>query len=386
MKTSFILGAVTVAGLTAGAAFAGTLDDVKARGKLNCCVSTGVPGFAEPDANGVWQGFDVAVCRAVAAAVLSDSDAIEFVPTTGKTRFTALASGEIDMLARNTTWTFSRDVDLKFEFVGVNYYDGQGFMAKADLGVSSATELDGATVCIQTGTTTELNLADFFRSNNMSYEAVPVETGAEAVTNYMAGACDVFTTDRSALAARRANMENPNDHVVLPEIVSKEPLGPLVRHGDNNWGDVVRWTLNALITAEELGVTAGNVAEMAKGTNNPEMNRLLGAEGNLGEMLGLDADWAHRAISVSGNYGEIFENNIGASTIIGLARGVNAKWTDGGLIYSPPFRQTHLISTKGAQRAPFAFQDCSKNLACPNLFLAFQGPVFYEYFPNITAR
>ena len=245
MKKSVIISAVTVAGLTAGAAFAGTLDDVQARGKLNCGVSTGVPGFAEPDANGVWQGFDVAVCRAVAAAVLNDSDAIEFVPTTGKTRFTALASGEIDMLARNTTWTLSRDVDLKFEFVGVNYYDGQGFMAKADLGVSSATELDGATVCIQTGTTTELNLADFFRSNNMSYEPVPVETGSEAVTNYMAGACDVFTTDRSALAARRANMENPEEHVVLPEIVSKEPLGPLVRHGDNNWGDVVRWTLNA---------------------------------------------------------------------------------------------------------------------------------------------
>jgi general L-amino acid transport system substrate-binding protein len=338
MKKSVIISAVTVAGLTAGAAFAGTLDDVQARGKLNCGVSTGVPGFAEPDANGVWQGFDVAVCRAVAAAVLNDSDAIEFVPTTGKTRFTALASGEIDMLARNTTWTFSRDVDLKFEFVGVNYYDGQGFMAKADLGVSSATELDGATVCIQTGTTTELNLADFFRSNNMSYEPVPVETGSEAVTNYMAGACDVFTTDRSALAARRANMENPEEHVVLPEIVSKEPLGPLVRHGDNNWGDVVRWTLNALITAEELGVTKANLEEMSKGTNNPEMNRLLGTEGTLGEMLGLDAEWAKRAIGVAGNYGEIFENNIGESTNIGLARGVNAKWTDGGLIYSPPFR------------------------------------------------
>jgi len=193
-------------------------------------------------------------------------------------------------------------------------------------------------VCIQTGTTTELNLADFFRSNNMSYEPVPVETGSEAVTNYMAGACDVFTTDRSALAARRANMENPEEHVVLPEIVSKEPLGPLVRHGDNNWGDVVRWTLNALITAEELGVTQANLEEMSKGTNNPEMNRLLGSEGTLGEMLGLDAEWAKRAIAVSGNYGEIFENNIGESTNIGLARGVNAKWTDGGLIYSPPFR------------------------------------------------
>ena len=338
MKKSVIISALTIAGLSAGAALAGTMDDVKARGKLNCGVTTGLVGFASPDANGEWEGFDVGVCRAVAAAVLGDPSAVEFVPTTGKTRFTALASGEIDMLARNTTWTFSRDVDLKFEFTGVNYYDGQGFMAPKDLGVSSAKDLDGATVCIQTGTTTELNLADFFRSNNMSYEPVPVETGSEAVTNYMAGACDVFTTDRSALAARRANMENPDEHVVLPEIVSKEPLGPLVRHGDNNWGDVVRWTLNALITAEELGVTSANLEEMSKGTNNPEMNRLLGSEGTLGEMLGLDAEWAKRAIAVSGNYGEIFENNIGESTNIGLARGVNAKWTDGGLIYSPPFR------------------------------------------------
>jgi general L-amino acid transport system substrate-binding protein len=226
-----------------------------------------------------------------------------------------LASGEIDMLARNTTWTMSRDVDLKFEFIGVNYYDGQGFMVKASTGITSAKspDIDGVTVCIQTGTTTELNLADHFRSIGMSYEPLPVESGAEAVTQYMAGACDMFTTDRSALAARRANMETPEDHVLLPEIISKEPLGPLVRHGDNDWADVVRWTLNAL-------------------------NRLLGSEGNLGEMLNLDADWAKRAISVAGNYGEIFEANIGSGTIIGLARGVNAMWTDGGLIYSPPFR------------------------------------------------
>ncbi|MBL6609886.1 MAG: amino acid ABC transporter substrate-binding protein [Rhodobacteraceae bacterium] len=338
MKKSLVLGAVTLAAMSAGSVFAGTADDVKARGILNCGVTTGVPGFAQPDAEGVWQGFDVAVCRAVAAAVLGDGSAVEFVPTTGKTRFTALASGEIDMLARNTTWTFSRDVDLKFEFTGVNYYDGQGFMVPKALGVASATELDGATVCIQTGTTTELNLADFFRSNNISYEAVPVESGSEAVAQYLAGACDAFTTDASALAARRANFEVPGDHVLLPEIVSKEPLGPLVRHGDNNWGDVVRWTLNALITAEELGITSANIEEMSKGTNNPEMNRLLGSEGNLGEMLGLDGEWAKRAIMVGGNYGEIFENNIGSETIIGLARGLNAQWTDGGLIYSPPFR------------------------------------------------
>ncbi len=338
MKNTVILGALTIAGLSAGAAAAGTLDDVKARGKLNCGVTTGLVGFAAPDANGEWKGFDVAVCRAVAAAVLGDGSAVEFVPTTGKTRFTALASGEIDVLARNTTWTFSRDVDLKFEFTGVNYYDGQGFMVPKELGVSSAKELDGATVCIQTGTTTELNLADFFRSNNISYEPVPIETNAEAQQQYLAGACDVYTTDASGLAATRATFESPADHVLLPEIISKEPLGPLVRHGDNEWGDVVRWTLNALITAEELGVTSANLAEMAGGTNNPEINRLLGTEGTLGEMLGLSADWGKNALSVGGNYGEVFADNIGEATPIGLARGLNAQWTEGGLLYSPPFR------------------------------------------------
>lgn len=338
MKKTVFLGALTIAGLAAGAAAAGTLDDVKARGTLNCGVTTGLVGFAAPDSNGEWNGFDVSVCRAVAAAALGDPTAVEFVPTTGKTRFTALASGEIDMLARNTTWTFSRDVDLKFEFVGINYYDGQGFMVPRDLGVSSAKELDGATVCIQTGTTTELNLADFFRANNISYEPVPIETNAEAQQQYLAGACDVYTTDASGLAATRATFENPGDHVLLPEIISKEPLGPLVRHGDNEWADIVRWTLNALITAEELGVTSTNIAELAAGTNNPEINRLLGTEGTLGEMLGLDAEWSKRAIMSGGNYGEIFAKHIGESTPIGLARGLNAQWTDGGLLYSPPFR------------------------------------------------
>ena len=338
MKKTVFFGALAAAGMAGGMAAAATLDDVQARGTLNCGVTTGLVGFAAPNADGEWEGFDVAVCRAVAAAVLGDPTAVEFVPTTGKTRFTALASGEIDMLARNTTWTFSRDVDLKFEFVGVNYYDGQGFMVPAELGVTSATELDGATICIQTGTTTELNLADFFRSNNISYEPVPIETNAEAQPLYLEGACDVYTTDASGLAATRAAFEDPSAHVVLPEIVSKEPLGPLVRHGDNEWGDIVRWTLNALITAEELGVTAANIDEMSMSAGNPEVSRLLGSEGTLGEMLGLDAEWAKRAIAVSGNYGEIFEANIGESTAIGLARGLNAQWTDGGLLYSPPFR------------------------------------------------
>ncbi|MEN8894933.1 MAG: amino acid ABC transporter substrate-binding protein, partial [Yoonia sp.] len=276
MKKSVFLGALTVAGLAAGVASAATLDDVKARGSLNCGVTTGLVGFAAPDANGVWEGFDVGVCRAVAAAIFGDPTAVEFVPTTGKTRFTALASGEIDLLARNTTWTMSRDVDLAFEFVGVNYYDGQGFMVPKDLGVSSAKDLDGATVCIQTGTTTELNLADFFRTNGISYEPVPIETNAEAQQQYLAGACDVYTTDASGLAATRATFEAPGDHVLLPEIISKEPLGPLVRHGDNEWGDIARWTLNALITAEELGITSANIAELsAAATNNTEVNRIL---------------------------------------------------------------------------------------------------------------
>ncbi|OWU84008.1 amino acid ABC transporter substrate-binding protein [Oceanicola sp. 22II-s10i] len=339
MKKTAIFGALTVAGLMAGAAGAATLDDVKARGKLNCGVSTGLAGFSNPDANGNWEGFDVAVCRAVAGAVLGDANAVEFVPTTGKTRFTALASGEIDMLARNTTWTLSRDADLKFTFVGVNYYDGQGFMAPKELGVSSAKELDGATVCIQTGTTTELNLADYFRKNNMSYEPVPIETNAEAQQQYLAGACDVYTTDASGLASTRATFEDPSAHVILPEIISKEPLGPLVRHGDDEWGDIVRWSLNALIAAEEFGITSANVADMAAAAgDSPEINRMLGTEGNLGEMLGLDANWAVNAISAGGNYGEVFEKNIGESTPIGLARGLNAQWTEGGLLYSPPFR------------------------------------------------
>ena len=338
MKKSVFVGTLVAAGLAAGMASAGTLDDVKKKGFIQCGVSTGLAGFAFTDAAGEWDGFDVVMCRAVAAAVFGDPKAIKFTPTTGKTRFTALASGEVDVLFRNTTWTYSRDVDLKFTFLGVNYYDGQGFMVPKSLGVSSAKELDGATVRIQTGTTTELNLADFFRSNNMSYEPVPIETNAEAQQQFLAGACDVYTTDASGLAATRATFENPGDYVILPEIISKEPLGPLVRHGDNAWGDLVRWTLNALISAEELGITSANIDELRKGTNNPEINRILGTEGNLGEMLGLSADWAYNAIKAGGNYGELFEKNIGENTPIGLSRGLNAQWKDGGLIYSPPFR------------------------------------------------
>ncbi|MCG8354760.1 MAG: amino acid ABC transporter substrate-binding protein [Kiloniellales bacterium] len=338
MKVSRVLLAAAAATLVSSVASAGTLDDVKAAGFLKCGVSTGVAGFAFTDDAGNWQGFDPAVCQAVAAAIFGDASKVKYTPTTGKTRFEALKSGEIDMLARNTTWTFSRDVDLKLTFTGINYYDGQGFMIPKELGVSSAKELDGASVCIQTGTTTELNLADFFRSNNISYEPVPIETNAEARQNYQAGRCDVYTTDASGLAATRATFEDPSAHVILPEIISKEPLGPLVRHGDDNWGDIVRWVLNVLIIAEELGVTQANVETMAKGTDIPEINRMLGTEGKYGEMIGLGNDFAVHAIKAGGNYGEIFERFIGTSTPIGLERGLNAQWTDGGLIYAPPFR------------------------------------------------
>ena len=339
MTKTVFLGALAATGLLAGAASAQTLSDVQERGTLNCGVTPGLVGFSSPNASGEWEGFDVSLCRAVAAAVLGDPQAVEFIPTTGKTRFTALASGEIDILSRVTTWTFSRDTDLKFEFTGINYYDGQGFIVPKALGVTSAKDLDGATVCIQTGTTTELNLADFFRKNNISYEPVPIETNAEAIQQYNAGACDAYTTDSSGLAATRATFETPGDHVILPEIISKEPLGPVVRHGDNEWGDIVRWTQNSLVAAEEMGVSSANVQDLASSPgDSPEINRMLGTEGNLGEMIGLEADWAVKAIAAGGNYGELFEKNIGENTPIGLSRGLNAQWTNGGLIYSPPFR------------------------------------------------
>ncbi|MBL4873553.1 MAG: amino acid ABC transporter substrate-binding protein [Rhodobacteraceae bacterium] len=338
MKKTILFGTLAAVGLSAGLASAGTLEDVKAKGELACGVSTGSPGFSFPDANGRWVGFDVGFCRALAGAVLGDGDAVKFVPLSSKTRFAALASGEIDVLSRNTTWTFSRDVDLKQTFLGVDYYDGQGFIVRKDLGVDSVLEMDGATICIQTGTTTELNLADYFRTNGMTYEPVPIEGNAEAQQQYLAGACDSYTTDRSALAGTRMSFEKPDDHKLLPEIISKEPLGPLVRHGDDNWADIGRWTLNALITAEELGITQANVVEMSKGVKNTEINRMLGNEGSLAAMLGLESDWAVNAILAGGNYGEIFSNNIGENSPIGLSRGVNALWTDGGLIYSPPFR------------------------------------------------
>lgn len=324
---------MTVA-LAAGAA---TLDDVKARGTLNCGVTTGLAGFAAPDDQGNWKGLDVDMCRAVAAAVFGDDTKVNYVPTNAKERFTALQSGEIDLLARNTTWTLSRDTDLGFEFVGVNYYDGQGFMVRKDLGVSSATELSGASVCVQTGTTTEQNLADFFKGNNMKYEVIAFGSIDEAVKAYESGRCDVFTDDASGLYASRLKLANPADHIVLPEIISKEPLGPMVRHGDDQWFDIVKWTLFAMINAEELGITQKNVDAMLK-SDKPEMKRVLGTDGNLGEQLGLTKDWVVRIVKAVGNYGETFERNVGAGSPLGIARGVNNLWNKGGIQYAPPIR------------------------------------------------
>ncbi len=318
---------------------AATIDDVKARGELNCIINTGLVGFASPDANGRWDGFDVAHCRAVAAAVLGDPDKVKFINATGKTRFTLLNSGEGDVLFRNTTETMSRDADLKLSFLPVTYYDGAGFIAPKSLGVKSAKELGGASICIQTGTTTELNLSDYFRKNGITYEPVPVETNEEARTNYLANRCDSYIGDASALASTRATFDNPKDHIILPEIISKEPLGGAVRHGDDAWFDTVKWIMNALIIAEELGVTQANVdSHAASAGDNPSINRLLGTESNFGAMIGLDKQWAVRAIKAVGNYGEFFDRYLGPSTLIGLERGLNALWTNGGILYAAPIR------------------------------------------------
>ncbi len=313
-----------------------TLDAVKEKGFVQCGVSQGLPGFSNPDDQGDWTGLDVDFCRAMAAAVFNDADAVKFTPLSAKVRFTALTSGEIDVLSRNTTWTMSRDSDFG-EFVGVNYYDGQGFMVPTSLGVSSALELDGAAVCTNTGTTTELNVADYFRANNLEYTVVAFEKADEVVAAYDAGRCDVYTTDRSGLAAQRTKLAAPDDHVVLPEIISKEPLGPLVRHGDSQWGDIARWTLNCMINAEEAGITSANAAEMAN-SDNPGIQRILGSDGDLGAKIGLDNAFCANVVTLVGNYGESYDRNVGPDTALKLERGVNALWSDGGLMYAAPQR------------------------------------------------
>jgi general L-amino acid transport system substrate-binding protein len=335
--TGTLLAAAAAVTLASGAS-AGMLDDIKSRGELICGVTTGLAGFAAPDDKGVWKGFDADMCRAVAAGVFGDPTKVKFVPTTGQSRFPALQSGEVDMLARNTTWTFDRDVKLGFEFAGINFYDGQGFIVRKSLGVKSALELDGAAICVGTGSTTELNLGDYFTANNMSYTPVVYVTSDEIRAGYLAGRCDAYTTDRSGLAAQRSVMPNPDEHVVLPEVISKEPLGPLVRHGDNQWGDVVRWTLNVMIIAEEKGITSANVDDMKANSKDPEIKRMLGVEGEYGARLGLPNDWAYNVIKKVGNYAESYNRNVGPDTQIALVRGVNALWSSGGILYAPPFR------------------------------------------------
>ncbi|GGI23947.1 amino acid ABC transporter substrate-binding protein [Bradyrhizobium guangdongense] len=336
-RVTLALSLALAAGLSAQAADAQTLKTIKDRGMLSCGVSQGLPGFSSPDDKGNWTGIDVDLCRAIAAAVLNDPTKIKFVPLSAKDRFTALQSGEIDVLSRNTTWTVSRDTSLGANFTGVTYYDGQGFMVKKSLKVNSALELNSASVCVQTGTTTELNLADYFKANNMKYEVIAFGTIDEAIKAYESGRCDVFTDDSSGLYASRLKLTNPADHVVLPEIISKEPLGPMVRHGDDQWFDIVKWTLFAMVTAEELGITQKNVDEMAK-SDKPELKRVLGTDGNLGEQLGLTKDWVIRIVKAVGNYGESFDRNVGAGSPLKISRGLNNLWTKGGLQYAPPIR------------------------------------------------
>jgi general L-amino acid transport system substrate-binding protein len=334
---SIAFGLVAASVVATGASAQATLASVKQKGTLTCGSNTGLAGFGVPDAQGNWTGFDVDFCRAISAAIFDDPAKVRFIPLAAKDRFTALQSGEVDVLARNTTWTMSRDTQLGLEFAGVNYYDGQGFMVRKKLGVSSAKELNGASVCTQQGTTTELNLADYFRANNMKYEVVAFATSDETFKAYDAGRCDAFTTDASGLYAERLRASAPDDHIVLPEIISKEPLGPSVRHGDNQWGDIVRWTHYAMLNAEELGVTKANVDQM-KNSPNPEIKRLLGTEGKFGESIGLTNDWAYRIIKHVGNYGEVFEKNIGEGSRLKIKRGQNALWTKGGLQYGVPIR------------------------------------------------
>ncbi|MBX3522698.1 MAG: amino acid ABC transporter substrate-binding protein [Xanthobacteraceae bacterium] len=321
----------------AGVAQAGTLDDVKARGSILCGVSGGLAGFSQPDDKGNWTGIDVDFCRAIAAAVFNDPTKVKFLPLTAKDRFTALQSREIDVLSRNTTWTSSRDTSLGLNFVGVVYYDAQGFMVRKAAKVSSALELSNTTVCVQSGTTTQLNLGDYFRSNNMKYEAVVFNTADEVIKAYESGRCDVFTTDVSQIYAERLKLSKPDDHMILPELISKEPLGPVVRHGDDQWFDIVKWVLFAMINAEEYDISQKTIDQRLK-SDRPDVKRLLGIEGNYGEQLGLTNDWVVRVIRHVGNYGEIFDRNVGANSRLKIERGLNKLWSKGGIQYAPPVR------------------------------------------------
>ncbi len=337
-KIASILALVLLAALAGlQSASAQTLKTVKDRGMLICGANGTLAGFGLPDAQGNWTGLDVDVCRAIAAAIFNDPKKVKFVPLTAKDRFTALQSSEVDVLVRNTTWTSSRDTSLGLNFTGVDYYDGQGFMVRKALKVNSALELNGASVCVQQGTTTELNLADYFRAHKMQLKSVTFATANEAIKAYDAGRCDAYTTDASGLYGERLRLSNPDDNIILPEIISKEPLGPAVRQGDDQWFDIVKWVLFAMINAEELGITQKNVDDMLKSTN-PAIKRFVGTEGNYGEQLGLAKDWAVRIIKAVGNYGEVFDRNVGKDSPLKIARGLNRLWDKGGIQYAPPIR------------------------------------------------
>ena len=334
-----VAGAATVMAFASQASAGSTLDAVKQKGFVQCGVAaTGIPGFATVDDKNQWQGLDIDICRTVAAAIFADPAKVKFTPLSAKERFTALQSGEVDILARNATWSLLRDTALGLDFPVVNYYDGQGFMVKQSLGVTSATQLDGATFCIQSGTLTELTLADFASSHGITYKSVVFENNDEVNNAYMAGRCDVLTTDQSALYAARVKLPDPDENIVLPEIVTKEPLAPAVRHGDNEWADVVRWSYYAMVQGEEFGLTSANVDQIKASTDNPDIKRFLGVTDELGKAMGVPNDFAYQVVKQVGNYGESFERNVGADSPLKIARGLNALWKDGGLQYSPPFR------------------------------------------------
>jgi general L-amino acid transport system substrate-binding protein len=335
--TRLLLAFVISATFGIATASADTLGTVKSRGILNCGANGQLPGFGLPDAQGNWTGFDVDYCRAIAAAIFNDPTKVKFVPLTAKDRFTALQTGDVDVLVRNTTWTSSRDSQLGLTATGTNYYDGQGFIVRKALKVNSALELGDASVCVQQGTTTELNLADYFRANRMKLKTVTFATLDETLKAYDSGRCDALTTDASGLYSVRLKLARPDDHVVLPEIISKEPLSPFVRHGDDQWFDIVKWVHFAMLNAEELNVNKANVDEQLK-SDNPEIKRLLGTEGNFGEQFGLTKDWAYRIVKQVGNYGDIFERNLGQGSPLKITRGLNALWTKGGIQYAPPIR------------------------------------------------
>jgi len=338
-KITTIASAVALFAAASATAYAGaTLDAVKKKGFVQCGVSTGLAGFSSADDKGKWTGLDVDVCRAVAAAMFGDSEKVKYSPLTAKERFTALQSGEIDMLSRNTTWTLTRDASLGLNFAGVNYYDGQGFLIQKNLGVKSALELDGASFCIQAGTTTELNLADYFRANNMSYIPITFDKSDETVGAFESGRCDALTSDQSQLYALRIQLKNPAGAMVLPEVISKEPLGPVVRQGDDDWFNIVRWSLFAMINAEEYGVSSKNVDKLASNSKDPNVRRLLGLEGVKGKGLGLRDNWAASIIKQVGNYSEAFERNVGQGSALKISRGLNALWSKGGIQYAPPIR------------------------------------------------